>query len=312
MAARLLAVLLLLALAGCRGEPAHEVPAEVRETVTRQLVDAGIDIRLINQARGLFQPVDLTSRPAPDWLVDFSVVPSGKLCGTGGCPLQVWVKTGPAPYALAFDRQVLGHEIGRHDNGRRWLSVDSHGALCGGTGSDVCRYQFAWQGGADAPDGRFAAASIWGKPMRYEGPLAQAVPVSAPAGAVADALDAYRVACVEAGGSAVLDDALAYLPDLNRDGRPELLFDASLAYCQHDDEPVAPHCAGEACRTQLFTEQGGQSWRAAWSGQPFAYAVDFSQPDPRLMIRPADCEANCAEQVLAWRDGERRFVPVSP
>lgn len=300
-------------LAACQGEPAPGVPAEVRDAVVRQLADVGIDASQVDQARGLFLPADLTSQAAPDWLVDFNAVPNGQLCGTGGCPLQVWVKINQSPYVLAFDHQALGHEVVRHGSGRRWLAVELNGVLCGGTGSEACRYHFEWRGHADAPDGHFGAVDIWGKPARYEGPLVQAMPARAPAGGeVANVLASYRAACAAAGGTAMLDEALAYLPDLNRDGRPELLFDASQSYCQRDDEPVALNCAGKTCRSRLFSEQGGQGWRAAWSGEPFAYAVDFSQPEPRLLIRPADCAEHCPEQVLAWRDGERRFVPVSP
>lgn len=309
---RLILILpLLAALVACQGESAPQVPAEVRAAVVRQLAEAGIDADRVDQATGLFKPVDLTSQAAPDWLVDFNVLPSGQLCGTGGCPLQVWVKIGPSPYVLAFDRQTLGHEVARHDNGRRWLTVELHGALCGGTGSDACRYHFEWRGNADAPDGHFAAASIWGKPLRYAGPLAQAMPLAAPAGSpMAKAIETWRSACVAAGGVAGLDEALARLPDLNKDGRPEWLFDASRADCQRDDAPLAMACAGETCRSQLFTEHGGQGWHAAWSGEPFAYAVDFSQPEPRLLVHPLDCSEPCPEQAMTWLDSERRFAPT--
>lgn len=313
----ILSALMLAALIGCRSELVAQVPAEVRSAVVKQLAEAGIDVKEIDQAKGLFTPVDLTAQAAPDWLVDFSALPSAPLCGTGGCPLQIWVKIGATPYALAFDRQVLGHAVERHENSRRWLAVELHGVLCGGTGSDACRYHFEWHAHADAPAGYFGAASIWGKPPRYEGPLVQALPARAPVGsAVAMALDGYRTACAAAGGTAELDDALVLLPDLNGDTRRELLLDAGWAYCQRDDAPVAMNCAGETCKSQLFTEQGGQAWRAAWSGEPFAYAVDFSQPLPRLLTRPADCEARsakrCSEQPLAWQDDQHRFAFVSP
>lgn len=310
--ARLIFILPLLAvLAACQGVRAPQPPAEVRAAVVRQLAGVGVDAGQVEKATGLFKPVELTSQAAPDWLVDFNALPNGQLCGTGGCPVQVWVKIGQAPYTLAFDRQALGHEAARHENGRRWLAVELHGALCGGTGSDPCRYHFEWRGDAGAPEGHFAAASIWGKPLRYEGPLVQALPISAPAGAVANVLNAWRAACTEAGGTAVLDDALIRLPDLNRDGRPELLFDAGRADCLRDDLPAVMNCAGETCRARLFTEEGSQDWQAVWSGDPFAYAVDFSQPDARLLIRPADCGEHCPEQVMTWLDGERRFAPVS-
>jgi hypothetical protein len=313
MIMRLVSVLLLVALAACQGERAPQVPAEVRAAVVRQMAEVGIDAKQVDQATGLFKPVDLSAQAAPDWLVDFNALPSGQLCGTGGCPLQIWVKIGPAPYALAFDRQVLSHEVARHGSSRRWLGVDLHGALCGETGSSPCKYAFEWRGDADAKDGHFAAASVWGKPTRYVGPLVQAMSVQSPsAGPVAEALAAYRTACTAAGGAALMDDALTRLPDLNRDGRPELLFDASLADCLRDDEPVAMNCAAETCKSGLFTEQGGQGWRVAWSGEPFAYIVDFSQPESRLLIRKSDCTDRCPEQPMLWQDDQLRFTFVSP
>jgi hypothetical protein len=317
MIMRLASLLLLVALAACQGERAPQVPAEVRSAVVKQLAEAGIDAKQVDQAKGLFTPVDLTAQAAPDWQVDFSALPSAPLCGTGGCPLQIWVKIGTAPYALAFDRQVLSHAVERHENSRRWLAVELHGALCGGTGSDACRYHFEWYGHADASNGYFGAASIWGKPPRYEGPLVQALPVRVPVGsAVAKALDVYRTACAAAGGTAELDDALVFLPDLNGDAQRELLLDAGWAYCQRDDAPVAMNCTGETCQSRLFTEQGGQGWGAAWSGEPFAYAVDFSQPLPRLLTRPSDCEPHsaehCSERPLVWQGDQHRFTFVSP
>ncbi len=303
----------LVALAACQGDSAPQVPAEVRAAVVQQLAEVGIGADRVDQSSALFKPVNLSSQAAPDWLVDFSVLPSGQLCGTGGCPLQVWVKLGSSPYLLAFDRQTLGHEVARHGNGRRWLTVELHGALCGGTGSEACTYHFEWRGNADVPDGHFAAVSIWGKPLRYAGPLVQALPLVAPVGSpMATHLAAWRSACVAAGGVAGLDEALALLPDLNRDGRPEWLFDASRADCQRDDETVTMKCAGETCRSKLFSEHGGQGWRAVWSGEPFDYAVDFSQPEAHLLMRPLDCDGECPERGLVWLEGEGRFSASSP
>lgn len=313
MARLSIGALLLFVLAGCQSEPAPKVPVEVRAAVLRQMAEVGIDAGQVDQAKSLFKPADITSQASTDWIVDFNALPSGQLCGTGGCPLQVWVKIGQSPYVLAFDRQVLGHEAARHNNGRRWLAVELHGVLCGGTGSEPCKYQFEWRGDVDAKDGHFAAASIWGKPLRYAGPLVQAMPLTAPAGSpMANALKAWQTACATAGGAAGLDEALARLPDLNRDGRPEWLFDASLADCQKDDAPVAPDCAGQSCLSQIFTEQEGRGWRVAWTGEPFAYSVDFSQPDARLLIHPLDCEGACPERPLAWQDKANGFVLDPP
>lgn len=295
----------------CQGDSAPHLPAEVRAAVVRQLGEVGVDARDVDLAEGLFRPVELTSRRAPDWLVDFNALPNGQLCGTGGCPLQIWVKASWSPYTLAFDRQVLRHEVGRHGNDRRWLVVDLHGVLCGGTGSTECRYQFEWHGDADAPDGYFVASSILGNPVRYVGPLAQAIPVQPPeASPVANALDGYRAACAATNGRALMNEALVRIPDLNGDGRPELLFDAGQAYCQHDDERAVWNCTDETCLNQLFTEYGGQGWRAVWLGKSFAYTIDFSQLEPRFLIRPADCDESCPAEVLAWQSDARRFVAL--
>lgn len=310
---KLILIVFFVMLAACQGESAPQVPAEVRAAVVRQLAEVGSRVDRIDHFPELFKPVNLSSQAAPDWLVDFSVLPSGQFCGTGGCPLQVWVKLGSSPYVLAFDRQTLGHEVARHDNGRRWLTVELHGVLCGGTGSDPCTYHFEWHRNVDVPDGYFSAVSIWGKPLRYEGPLVQALPLAAPIGSpMAMLLDAWRSACVAAGGVAGLDEALVRLPDLNRDGRPEWLFDASQADCQRDDEIGSMKCTGEGCRSKVFTEHGGQGWHAVWSDKSFDYAVDFSQPEPRLMMRPLDCDGACPERSLLWLEDKGRFSASSP
>ena len=308
-----LSIAVLFTLVACQGKSTPQPPAEVRDAVLQQLTGTGIEAVQIGQATGLFKPSDLTPQQAPDWLVDFSVLPSASICGTGGCPLQIWVKIGKSPYTLAFERQVLRHEAARNDKGWSALSVQVHGALCGGTGSDDCRYQFEWHGEAEAPDGYFAAASIAGNPMRYEGPLLQALPVISPAGSVVtQLLERYRAACAKVGATTLLDQALARIPDLTGDARPELLFDAGLADCQRENEAVGMHCAGETCRSQLFTEHGGEGWKTAWSGESFAYAIEFSRGGARLLIRAADCEKQCLEQTLSWQGETRRFALVKP
>ncbi len=304
-------IILVFTLDACQGDSPPHLPAEVRAAVVQQLTEVGVDARDVDLAEGLFKPVELTSRGVSDWLVNFNALPNGRLCGTGGCPLQIWVKTGKSPYTLAFDRQVLWHELRGHGNGRRWLAVELHGVLCGGTGSTECRYQFEWYGDADAPDGNFVPFSIRGKPIRYVGPLVQAIPVQPPeTGPVANALDAYRAACVATNGSPLMNKALVRIPDLNGDGRPELLFDAGQADCQHDNELAMSDCTAETCLNQLFSEHGGQGWRTVWLGKSFAYTIDFSQPEPRFLIRPADCDESCPADVLAWQSDARRFVAL--
>jgi hypothetical protein len=306
-------LLLLSALMGCQGKADSPVPTEVRSAVFAQLTKAGIDSKEVAQAKDLFKAVSLTSQGQVTWIADFSLLPSPTLCGTGGCLLQVWVKNGASHYTLAFDRQVLGHSVVRHDNGQGRLALELHGALCGGTGSVSCRYAFEWRRNADTGDSYFMATGIQGKLTRYEGPLVQALPVREPVdGEVTKALGEYRAACTAAGGTAEAGDALPFLPDLNRDGLRELLLDAGAAYCEHDGAPIALRCRGDLCKSRLFSEKGGQGWHAVWTEEPFAYAIDVGEPEARLLVRPADCDVpgtgRCAERSLVWQDATGRFV----
>jgi hypothetical protein len=114
---------LLVILAACQAERSPQPPAEVRAAVIRQLAEVGVDAGQVDKASGLFKPVELTSQAAPDWLVDFNVLPNGQLCGTGGCPLQVWVKIGQSPYTLAFDRPALGRQSGNRSHSRATASI---------------------------------------------------------------------------------------------------------------------------------------------------------------------------------------------
>lgn len=62
---RIVSVLLLVLLAACQGEHALQVPAEVRTVVVRRMAEVGIDARQVDQANGLFKPVDLSAQAAP-------------------------------------------------------------------------------------------------------------------------------------------------------------------------------------------------------------------------------------------------------
>jgi len=126
------------------------------------------------------------------------------------------------------------------------------------------------------------------------------------------ALGAYRTACAAAGGTAEVEGALQFLPDLNRDGQRELMFDAGGAYCEHEGAPIAVRCRGDLCKSRLFTEKVGQGWRAVWTGETFAYAIDVGELEARLLVRPVDCDApgagHCAERPLVWQDAKGSFA----
>ena len=295
----------LLALVGCHTEVPSAVPEEILSAVFKTYAEAGVDAQQVRQSKDLFKPVELTSQAAPDWVVNYAALPVGQLCGTGGCPLQVWVKIGQAPYALAFDHLVLGYSFGQHANSRAWLATELHGVHCGGTGAESCHYNFAWHGNAADAEGHFAAASIWGDPPSYTGPLVQATALNAQKNTpMASALNDYAQACASAGGQADLSLALVRLPDLNGNGQEEILFDAAEASCLHEDEPIAPSCAGESCQSKLFSQGAHKNWELVWTGKPFSYVVDFSVTPTRLLIQDPDCEQDCATHALQWDDGQ--------
>lgn len=117
---------------------------EVERAVLARLRHAGATEEALAGAVGLFRPARLTGGAEADWIVDFAAVPTGRLCGTGGCPVQVWTRGYGGRYRLVFDRQALGHAVVAAPPR---LELELHGVHCGGTGSDPCRQSFSWRGG---------------------------------------------------------------------------------------------------------------------------------------------------------------------
>lgn len=134
---------------------AERPPPEVERSALWRLRKAGATEEALAQGEGLFRPVRLTGGAAADWLVDYAAVPTGRLCGTGGCPLQVWTATRGGRYRAVLDRQVLAYAA---SDTPPTLRLELHGVHCGGTGSDPCAQVYAWRGGRltriDAARGR--------------------------------------------------------------------------------------------------------------------------------------------------------------
>jgi hypothetical protein len=286
------------------------LPAEVSAAVAKSLAEAGAPGNGI-RPQALAFAERLSGARQPDWVVDYSRVPNGRRCGTGGCPLQIWSRANGAIYRPVFDRQVLSYRIDRSAADAPALEIDLHGALCGGTGSDPCSYRFAWRSDASGRDGRFEAVGRAGRTTRYVGPLVQAVPVAAPSGSVIAAARAeYSTSCARAGGVADLTDALVRLPDLNGDGRAEILFDAAFATCEKRGEMLEPVCRDGGCATRLFV-RGDQGWQTAWTSAPVAYDVAISDGGTTLTVRSPDCErhreGSCAGRSLRWDAAARHF-----
>lgn len=261
-------------------------PADVVRAVTADLREAGLSYRAIAKARGLYRAVALTGGAAPDWLVDMNTAPTAMLCGTGGCPIEVWVAHG-GRYRRALSLQVLGHAI--ETPGR--LSVSLHGVLCGGTGSEECRYRFGWVAGKDG-EGWFLPAAPAGGPG-YSGPLVQALaqaPRAVPELAAQEAR--YAAWCEGSGGSPDTAEAAALLPDLTGDARPEALFDANRALCTVTDQDGGEKQAAcfdpAICHSVIYTSVG-TGWQAGPARAPFDYWIKWAQDRPRMAIADADC-----------------------
>lgn len=140
----------VLALAGLLiAGPGHAAeapspPASIERAALKRLKKAGATPEAIAAAGGLFRPVRLSGSSRPDWIVDYGAAPTMRMCGTGGCRLQVWAPASGGGYRLVFDRQVLAHEVA---DGPPRLILDVHGVYCGGTGSDACREIRIWKRG---------------------------------------------------------------------------------------------------------------------------------------------------------------------
>lgn len=262
-------------------------PAEVVKAVAADLREAGLSAKTINGARGLYRPVSLTGGAAPDWLVDMNAAPSGMLCGTGGCPIEVWVQQG-GQYRRALSLQVLGYAIEPEGH----LALKLHGVLCGRTGSDECRYRFGWQA-AEGGEGWFLPILPPDVPG-YTGPVVQALaPAARMIPALAGQEAAYAAWCEKsAGGTPDTTDAAALLPDLTGDARPEALFDANRALCTVSDregaEQQAPCSDPAICHSVLYISTGA-GWLAEAARKPFDYWIKWQSGRPRMAIADADC-----------------------
>jgi hypothetical protein len=297
-----------------RPVPAPTLPAEVSAAVAKDLAKAGAPGNA-TRPQALAFAERLSGTRHPDWVVDYSRAPSGRHCGTGGCPLKIWSRADGARYRPVFDRQVLSYRIDHSAADAPALEVELHGTLCGGTGSESCSYRFAWRSAASGRDGRFEAVGRTGQATRYAGPLAQAMPVAAPGGSViAAARKEYSASCARVGGVADLSDAIVRLPDLNGDGRAEILFDAAFASCDKRGETVEPDCRDGGCATRLFVH-GENGWRTAWSSGPVAYDITISDRVATLVVRSAECErrreGSCAGRPLHWDATTRRFTEAA-
>lgn len=233
-------------------------PKEVIEAATQISDWAGFDrsrAKTIShwQAKGVFYQAHISGSLTPDWVIDTSKVDHAAYCGTGGCVLRILSQDAAGQWHIVFDRQVLGLEFIKQDQGPDALKVELHGVYCGGTGGQACSETYIWQGKLDRMGLDFSVGLMPDtRTFSHEGikylPLTSAV--THPIGfghqqnAAAWPLKArepllkLRNICKERGHK--LDEStpfLSALPDMNGDGAPEIMFDGRSAACYYVSDP---------------------------------------------------------------------------
>jgi hypothetical protein len=265
------AIMMAMGLSGCLA-PAESLPADVQAAVERQLAGADLSYARVAASPDFIRRAALSSAGASDWIVDYNEAP-GPYCGTGGCPLQVWVKGADGAWRVAFDQQVLGWRLVT-EAGRATLAVKLHGALCGRSPIEICAQTFRWTGGA-GDRGRFAPSA-----GAHTGPLTQPIrlnPDEAPT-PVRYAVKAYEASCMRAGGAPEMGQSVQSLPDLNGDGAREMLFNVATAWCWTKDgvAPVRPDCKAGSCNSRLFSPGAG-GWREVLAAPHLRYEIDYGR-----------------------------------
>lgn len=304
---RTLLLTVALLLAACA--PGNQPPKEIRDAVAARASEAGLNAKKILNTKGLFTEADLTTATAPDIIVDYTLIQAGQYCGTGGCPLEIWVKPDNGPYVRKFDRQVLDHSVKTQD-GRTWLRLDVHGIHCGLSGADPCEYAFEWAGDAN---GAFHPASVFFVPDRYVTPLLRPVsdaPVTPPPG-VAERVATFEAACRKSEGAPSYEEALSDLPDVTGDGRRDLLLDAYAVFCKHGDNWDGPQCGPGECGATVFTQDAdGGPWRSVYEApRGTTFELGFGSGEAVLKTR-APCD-DCALKDMHWDAGAKKLV-VAP
>ncbi|WP_140985426.1 hypothetical protein [Asticcacaulis tiandongensis] len=197
----------------------------------------------------VLRTVNLTGGAKPDWMIDVERAPSGSLCGTGGCPLQIWAADDSGSY-----RQIFADQIGFYKlkpikgEKHQWLEVNLHGTACGSFGADPCAYGFEW-----SPQNRIITGSF-----RFtKTPVVRPAPL--PQGHYWDETQAditppdliaflrqQQQICVAQGGVYDGQAVINRTPDLNGDGIADWSLDATMAYC-YRVEPVTEDTSDDDC-----------------------------------------------------------------
>lgn len=282
---------------------AAEPPAPVVEGARALLSEDAFNASF-KTGKGFYRNVDVNGDGKKDWIADFMQAQAPAYCGTGGCPLRIWVfDPGDQSWRLEVDRQTLGYSLPR----RGELNIEVHGVYCGGTGSDSCRLHYTWDPASKTfmqkADKDGALIDVWPpRPVREN---------EAPA-AVWSQQAAFSSACVIRGGKPDVEQSLIPIPDVNGDGVRDWVFDGNAAYCATPEgDQIMPPCDGGECGLDVFITDPAAEFgaRRVYHGEDF-WRIAFHKNAPAdFMILPYDAvcggpkEKPCVYQKAALTPG---------
>jgi hypothetical protein len=122
-------------------------PAEIRKSfdaATKECHEA--DEGKVTFAPDTVRAVDLTGDGRQDFIVSLENAKCSSFasiyCGTGGCPLDIYVALPDGSYRSVFSSQVRSYKIlPASGKGARTIRFDMHGGFCGKYGAAECYKQ---------------------------------------------------------------------------------------------------------------------------------------------------------------------------
>lgn len=233
--------------------------------------------------KGFYRNVDVNGDGKKDWVLDFMQAQAQAYCGTGGCPLRVWVYE---PAGQAWNLELAMRHFRYKLPRKGEMSVNVHHIYCDGDASKDCRLDYIW----DAATRTF---------VQKPGKDGVALPIHAPRpvkeneppAAVWAAQAAFSAACVIKGGKPDVEASLVSIPDLNGDGMRDWAFDGMAAYCAtKEGDQIMPPCDGGECALEVFVTDPKATLgaRRVYRGDEF-WRVAYHKGAPAdLMVLPMD------------------------
>ncbi|MET0547437.1 MAG: hypothetical protein ABWZ40_14130 [Caulobacterales bacterium] len=234
----------------------------------------------------LYRQVDVTGDGEKDWILDFMHAQSGTYCGTGGCPLRIWVRDAQSgAWRQELEMRHFHYSLPRGGG----ITIAVHGVHCGGSGADDCRLDYVWS----ATDRRFIERSGAPKSLLMIVPARPLRDDELPA-ALRDARADFALACTSKGGKPDTGGSVASIPDINGDGLRDWVFDGFAAFCDKDGDQIMPPCAGEECEVEAFVtdSRAPTGARRVFRG-PVYWTIGFNKTGPAdLMAFRTDADCN--------------------